>query len=82
MENTQNKIYEIEDSQVFDQKIQEQDEPNDGKKDNKDEDLYNYGDQFDENIVLKDGEVVDLKDKTAGQDPEEHPKITYTSKVG
>ena len=49
MESTQNKIYEIEDAAQFEEGAIKLDEKND--ENGKDLDMYNYGDQFDENPV-------------------------------
>ena len=44
MESTQNKIYEIEESTLFDQNLLQEE----SKKPENDQDLFNYGDKFDE----------------------------------
>ena len=57
MENTQNKIYEIEESALFDQSVKNQIESeNKHKNDGLDTDVYNYGDQFDDNLNRDDAQ--------------------------
>ena len=50
MESTQNKIYEIEESAQFDQKIKSTIDDN-NQIDEKNEEDFNYGDQFEENTT-------------------------------
>ena len=77
MESTQNKIYEIEDQDYDPNHTKEKLEGDDNrpqKNEKLEEDMFNYGDQFEETIQNKD----EKEDEQKGQVME--PKLVSTSK--